>query len=587
MTVMTGADALTKSLEEYGTELVVGFIGHSTHEIANAVGRAGIRTVNPATELGGAYMLNAYNHLKGRPAAAGIWHTVGALLPPAAIYEAAAGRIPVVHIGLDIDSRLKGREPIQEIPYESFRGITRLTERVERPDKIPEAVHRAFHAAQGIPAGPVYIDIPFDVTIDEADVSIPHGWVAPRMEALAPARDVEETARELLAARRPVIIAGGGVVIAEAGEEVRRLAELAGVPFITTTTSQGVISEDHPLALGTAGMAGWQCANEALAEADFVLVLGSRLADWGQAQGWMAKLAGRIVQVDSDQSRLGGFYFPARAIVADAKSFADQLTEAVRASEGFEPVRLEESETVRRVGERRDAWRTYVDGEAADDRFPVNPWRIMGEVRQILGPDDIVVSDIGNHAGWVLCGTVLHRPKRLLLSFGAGVLGSAFPMGIGAKLAEPSSNVIVGTGDGAFQYHMNELRVAMAHDLPLVVVVFNNGSYGANHEMMTNAYGGSDWTHFDNPDYAMIARAYGAMGERLERADDVGPALERAVESGKPYVIDVPINREMGWPSNGASGPNLYPARRRYPSDSSGVIAIGERSPTGVAAVPA
>lgn len=576
MTVMRGADAITATLMAYGTDLVVGFIGHSTHEIADAIGRSDVKTINPATELGGAHILNGYNYVKGRPAGVGIWHTCGALLLPAALAEAAAGQIPVVHIALDVDSRLKDREPIQEIPWQSFEPMTRFTTRVERAEKLPEAVHNAFQAAQGVPPGPVFIDIPFDITIDEAEVIIPNGWRPVRQRGGAAEADVREAARLLVAAENPVFLVGGGVVLSEAGEELRALAELAGVPFVTTTTAQGVVSEDHPLSLGTAGFAGWQCANDTLAGADLVLVLGSRLADWGYAQGWQAELTATMVQVDTDVQRLGDFYATQLSIVADVKTFVLQLTDELPRTDGFSATPFAEKASVQRAQARKLQWRASIDARGDDDRFPMSPWRVMRDLREVLGPDDILVTDIGNHSSWLLAGTVLHKPRRVVLSAGAGVLGSGFPMGLGAKLAEPESLVVVGTGDGAFQYHLNELRVAIEHDLAIVIVVFNDGGYGANREMMTGAYGQSQWTEFENPDYVMIARAYGAEGERIDRTEDLPAALARAVAAGKPYIIDVPISIETGGPANNAVGPVLFPEARQATSGPYGVRRLGE-----------
>lgn len=573
MSSISGAEAIVLTLREYGTEIVFGFIGHSTHEIANAVAESGIPTVNPATELGGAYMLTAYNYLKGRPAAVGIWHTVGSLLLPPALQEASSSRIPAVHIGLNADSRLTNRDGLQQVPAGAFAPVTRLTTRVERVDMIGDILHKAFQAAQGRPSGAVFVDIPFDITTDRGKVNIPSGWTLPS-RAVPTAEDVAATVSAIRSAHRPVIIVGGGAVSSDAGPEIVRLAEMASIPVVGTTTAQGLVPETHPLALGTAGQAGWTSANDTLAEADLAIVLGSRLSDWGIAEGFTARLPKTLVQVDTDVQRLGEVYFPTVPVVADVREFVRAVNEALE-HEDLEPLRAGRSKYIDVVTDRKKQWRDYIVEEGVDDRFPLNPWRVQAELAEVMDEDSILVSDIGNHTSWNLQGTVLTKPRRILLSFGEAVLGSGVPMGIGAKLAEPDTKVFVATGDGAVQYHLNELRVAAEHGLQIVIIVYNNDAYDANEQMMTSKFGRGAWTKFTNPDYVGIVKAYGGDGERITSAADLGPALKRGLASEGAYIIDVPIDVNVRLVDNHVSGPAFILPGRDIPADESGVRGAG------------
>ncbi|MDB5583078.1 MAG: Cyclohexane,2-dione hydrolase [Bradyrhizobium sp.] len=575
MALISGATAIVQTLKEYGAEIIFGFIGHSTHEIANTVAESGIRTINPATELGGAYMAIAYNYLRDAPAAVGIWHTVGSLLVVPALQEANSSRIPSVHLGFNADSRLTHRDGLQQVPSSLFDHVTRFNARVERVDKIGETIHRAFKAAQGIPVGAAYVDIPFDIAADRSEIFVPRGWRSPEMRTPPSLSDVAETVRLLRAAKRPLIIVGGGAVRSGAGPEISRLVELLGIPFVTTTTAQGIVPETHPLALGTAGMAGWTCANDAVKEADFLVVLGSRLADWGIAQGFTARLA-PMVQVDLDLARLGEFYFPALPVVADVRDFVMALNDELETAADVTELRSAHNDYRALSARRKSDWHAFIDAQGTDNQFPASPWRIMAEVRAAMSVDDILVADIGNHSWWVLQGTVMAKPRKILMSLGEGVLGSAVPMGIGAKLAHPESAVFVATGDGAAQYHLNELRVAVEHDVPVIIVIFNNGMYDANEQMMRGKFGKGSWTKFNNPDYVGIARAYGADGEKITTVADIGPALKRAIASGKPYVIDVPISIEIPFVDNHASGPIFMIDGREIPADTTGTLVAGE-----------
>lgn len=577
-----GADLIIETLEECGAEQIFGFIGHSTHVIANAVSKSSLakKVANPTTELAGSHMVNGYNYVKDAPAAVGLWHTVGNLLTHAGMMEARSGRIPAVHIGLNSDSRLNGRrEGCQQVPWQMFNPIALSTQRVERLDKVGEAVAEAFRIADGTPGGPAYVDIPFDLTadmIEEAGV-VPRGGKAAHGVMTATPDDVRETAKQLLAAKNPVIIAGGGVARSNAGAALLKLAELAGVPVVTTSTAQGVIPEVHPLAMGSAGFCGWRSANEMVGAADFALVIGSRLADWGIAQGYITKLP-KFVHVDADRAVLGSFYYPHLSIVADAKAFIEQLTEVVPSTAGFKAMPYQDRENVRQAGEFRNSWFAWVEEQGRRDEMPASMWRVMAEVRKVIRPEDIFVTDIGNHTLPMMGGVVMHKPRRLVSSFAEGVLGCGVPMAIGAQLAEPNSRVFLGTGDGAFYYHSNELRVAVEHNLPLIMMVFTNDSYGANYTLMNYQFNQENWTQFKNPDWVAVAKAFGAEGESIRKTGDLAGALQRALNSGKPYVIEIPVTKQEGLASDnvGGVGPNLLPKGKVVALDNVGHMYAGE-----------
>lgn len=576
MTILSGAQAVVETLKEYGAEILFGYIGHTTHDVAVAASQAGIRTVNPATELGGAYMAVAYNYMRNAPAAVGVWHTVGSLLIAPALREANSSRIPSVHLGFNADSRLTHRDGLQQVPSAMFDHVTRFNARIERVDKVGEIIHRAFQAAQGFPAGAAYVDITIDVAADRGDIVVPRAWRAPQLRIPPSAAAIAETAQLLREAKRPLLVIGGGAVRSDAGSEIVGLAEGLGIPFVTTTTAQGLIPDTHPLCLGPAGMAGWRCANDALKEADLLIVLGSRLSDWGISHGFTARLAPRMVQVDLDYGRLGEFYFPTVSIIADVRDFAASLSAAFADASDVKKLRSGRRDYLARAAESKAEWLSYMDTQCADNAVPVSGYRVMGELRGVMSPDDIIVSDIGRHSWYVLPTVLMQKPRKILMSFGEGLLGSAVPLGIGAKLAEPESTVFVATGDGGVQYHLNELRVAIEHGAPIVVIVFHDGVYGANEEMMRMKYGKGSWTTVPSPDYVQLFRAYGGDGERIACAEDVGFALRRAKASGKPYVIDVPTSPTAPFLDNHASGPVFLMGGRDIPADTAGTLMAGE-----------
>lgn len=574
MTKMRGADAILETLEELGTDLVLGYIGHTTQELADAMReRSTIRSMYPASEYGGAHVINGYNVVKGRPAAAGIWHTCGTMLIPSALYEGMTSRIPSVHLGLNVDGAFKDREAMQEMPHLAvLEGLTRYSTRVERPDKLPEALLRAFVRAQGSPAGPTFVDIPFDLTIDVADMTIPRGWSPPKHGG-ASAEKIRAAAELLVGAERPVLIVGGGAARAGAGDEVRELAELVGAPVTTTHTSQGLLPETHDLSLGSSGPIGWLCANQIISDADVVIAVGTRMSDWGWAQSYAADLPARLVHIDVDPAQIGNFYIPDIGIIGDARVVLRQLIEVVPSVAGFEQTDYHQRPAYEPARAAKEAWLRTMNERAESDQNPISPWRVIREVEKQLGPEDMIVSDAGNNTGWVFQGTTSERSNRLLTSYGAGILGAGFPMALGAKLAAPGANVVAAVGDGGFSYTSNEIAMAVREGIAVTVVVFNDGQLGANYGFMNYLYGKPSWTELNNPDFAALAKAYGADGERVDDPAAVGDAVERGIKSGSVYVIDVPITTEIGYPSTGCGGAVKWPPRE-WPADS-----IGTRAP--------
>ncbi|GCD91113.1 acetolactate synthase, large subunit, biosynthetic type [Nocardioides sp. LS1] len=575
MGLMRGADAILDTLEAGGTELLVGYIGHTTQELADAASeRKGMRTINPATELGGAHLINGYNYITGRASAAGLWHTCGTLMITSGLYEGLYSRIPSVHLGFNVDGGFQGRDSMQEMPnVDALKPLTRHAARVERPEKLPEAINRAIQRAHGTPAGPTFVDIPFDLTVDVAEMEIPTGWPATVNRAGADPELVRAAASLLLSAERPVLIVGGGAVTSQADAEVLELAELAGVAVTTTFTSQGIVPETHPLSLGSSGPIGWPCANDAIAEADVVIAIGTRMSEWGYGRSYTAALPGRLVHIDTDANQIGAFYFPELGIVGDARTVLRQLIEAVRQDASFVPSPYNERPNYQRLAESKEKWATERRERAAVTDSPTSPWRVVSAIESALGPDDYLVSDSGNNTGWMFQGTTANRSRRLTASFGAGVLGPGLPMALGVKLARPDSNVVVGVGDGGFGYSHNEIALALRENIPVTVVVFNDGALGANKGFMEYLYGKPSWTDLNNPDFVALARAYGADGERVEDAGDLDAALKRGVGSGTLYVIDVPIGEEFEYPATGPGGKVKWPPRQ-WPGD-----VIGTRVP--------
>lgn len=570
--IQRGADAVVDALVANDVELVVGFIGHTSHEIADALSqRNEIRSFHPVTEFGGAQIVTGYNMAKGRGAAVGIWHTVGSLVAAAGVFEANECRVQALHIGFNVDGALKGRDAFQDTPNERvFPGLCRHFSRVERPDKIPEAIHHALRAIGGPRGGAAFLDIPFDLGIDKA-----HMPEAVRRPVVRPSAvhsdDVWQIVGMLKAAKRPFILAGGGVVAAGATGQLQRLAELVGAPVSTTLTAMGALPHSHPLSVGPSGVIGWPVAHELARDADLFIAIGCRLADWGYAQAWAERPPANLVHIDSDPTQLGQIYTPTLAIAADVGNALDQIVAGVRQDGTIGP----HADYLARVAKGKAAWLEDLGSRWRDDQFPLSPWRVVHELQNALGSDGVIVTDVGNNAAWVFQGMLFERTRHLIAPFGAGVLGSALPLALGAKLAKPESPVAVVTGDGGFQYTLNEIATAVRENIPVVILVLNDGLLGASDGYMRYLYGHAQWVELHNPDFTMLAKAYGAGGERIESVDQLAPAIARGVASNGVYVIDLPVSRTFTHPTTGV-GPTVRWEAREWPSDVTGMHMPGD-----------
>jgi acetolactate synthase-1/2/3 large subunit len=570
---MRGADAVVKTLVAHGTRLVIGYVGHSVQEIGDALlDEPSIRTFHPRTEMGGGYIVNGYNKVKGRAEAVAVWHTVGSYVATVTLYDALCDRVPSVTIGANVPTRLKDRDAMQEMRnVEVFRSITKYCTRVERPDKIPDALHRAFQMAETGRRGPAFVDLPFDLAVDQADITLPDPWSPPAYRPAADQDSVAEACRLLLAAKRPVLVAGGGC--ADAADEVRELAELLQMPVATSSVSKGLLPEDHPLSVGVAGAVGWPVANDCVARADVVLAAGYRFGDWGYAQGYIADMPGRLIHIDLDPAELDRFYYAAVPILADARRALRQIIDTLKAQLG----------TPRRAGlngewvQARAEWLKQMAARESVDSTPASPWRVMRELRRALKPDAYVVTDVGNNAAWVIQGFQALAPNRLLMPNGLGALGTAFPLALGAKLADPAADVLCVTGDGGFHYTLTELATAVQQDIPVVVVVLNDGFLGANRGIAEHIFGGRyQWVAINDPDFVALARAFGADGERVQEPGAIADAVRRGLKARIPYVVDLAIDPTIPYPQTGHGAVRWAPVL--WPKDPTGSKDPGDLS---------
>lgn len=542
------ADLVARVLRDAGIDMVFGISGGHTGRIFRGLEKQqnAIRTVLVREESLGGVMAEVYGRLRRKPGVLigqGPWVLGNGLLGTLEAHLSSSPMLLLTDFSDPPHLTLHG-------PYQSatgdygawdartaFRGVTKQVFQALEPASAVQATQLAIkHALAGEP-GPVaviYSLASLSGTVDPT--SEPRLYATslylPPAPTGADARAVEAAARAVAAARRPVVIAGNGVRIAQAYDQLERLAGALGLPVVTTASGKGVFAETHPLALGVFGTFGTAAANAAVAEADLVLVVGSKLGASDTARENPALLdpaRQTFVQIDVEP-RNASWSFPAEhVLIGDAALVLSQLQDAV----GADAAERREA-GVRRVAGHR-AEHGYFDQPAyRSPNAPIHPQRIIGELRRNLPPEAIVTCDAGENRILMTHFYQTQRAGGFLQAAGSGPMGFAIPAALGAKLVHPDRPVLAICGDGGFAMSMNGLMTALEQDIPIVVVVFNNKALG-----WVLHGGGPFAAEFRDFDHAAIARAMGCGGIRVSDPDRLGPAIREAIASRQPTVIDV------------------------------------------------
>ena len=401
----------------------------------------------------------------------------------------------------------------------------------------------AFRATLSGRPRPVHLDLHVDAMIgtgeeETADIYPPARYRADR-GPVAQAELIEQAARMLVEAERPLIHPGGGAMRSGAWDEVRELAEYLSAPVTTSQGARGMIPEDHPLCLIPGGYGGLG----AQAVADAVLLIGGRLGDvdfWGQPPYWGEPDQQKFIQIEIEPQVVGLNRPVDLALIGDAKATLRALIDAVKRLTNPIPERPD----MPQCRATQDAWLGQFESDAASDNKPIHPLRLMRDVRAFFPRDAIAVVDGGNTNVWAHYLNRVYAPRSFLWAADSGQLGTGLPYAIGAKLAAPNRPVYAICGDGAFALNMQELETAARLKLPFVVVIANDCQWGMIKGAQMAAYDaryiGVD---FDDVRYDLVAQAMGCHGERVEAPAEITPALQRAVKSGKPAVLDVLVDK--------------------------------------------
>ncbi len=575
MQQLTGAQSLVRSLEQQGVEVVFGLPGGAILPAYDPLLSSSLRHVLVRHEQGAGHAAEGYAWATGRVGVCMATSGPGATNLVTALADAYMDSVPIVAITGQVPSAMIGSDAFQEADITGITlPITKHNELVTDIERIPAAVAEAFHIASTGRPGPVLIDLPKDVLQATAPwradqwpppMDLP-GYRLPGPPSMAAIRAAVQLLRR---ARRPVLYVGGGVIKSDSHAELLRLAEMAHAPVTTTLMARGAFPDNHPLALGMPGMHGCYPAVAALQEADLIVALGARFDD--RVTGKLADFAprARIVHADIDPAEIGKNRKPDVAIVGDLKLTLAGLADTMATTGG--PRGGPGGSAPQGGAEAPDtaAWLAVLDNwkrqfplrYSQDADGPLKPQHVVERLSALTGGDAVVIAGVGQHQMHAAQHYSFSKPRSWINSGGLGTMGFAVPAAMGAQVGRPGELVVAIDGDGCFQMTAQELATCAIEKLPIKVMLFNNGFLGMVRQWQELFYD-ERYSEVELgtaiPDYVKLAEAYGCIGLRCERADEVDAVLDKALAPADvPVVVDFRVHdREGVFPMVPAGQPN-------------------------------
>lgn len=527
---MNTAELLVRCLENEGVRYVFGLPGEENLHVLEALSHSSIQFITTRHEQGAAFMADVYGRLTGKAGVCLSTLGPGATNLMTGVADANLDRAPLVAITGQVGTDRMHIESHQYLDLVAmFAPVTKWNAQIVRPTNTPEIVRKAFKIAQAEKPGAVHIDLPENI----AAMPAPGKPLAKdnKERTYASFQSIEKAADIIAQAENPLILVGNGAIRAHASEFLTDFATRLNIPVANTFMGKGVIRYTHPLALWAVGLQQRDYISCGFDRADLVIAIGYDLIEYSPKK-WNPDGTIPIVHIGSTPAEVDSSYIPVVEVVGDISDSLKELLYRVHRTEKPDPYALEL---------RADIRADYVQ-YAKDEGFPIKPQKIIYDLRQVMGPDDIVISDVGAHKMWMARHYHCERPNTCIISNGFAAMGIAIPGAIAAKLVHPERRVVAVTGDGGFMMNCQELETALRVGTPFVTLIFNDGGYGLIEWKQINHFGHSTFIKFGNPDFVKLAESMGLKGYRVESCLDFIPILKDALEQDVPTVIDCPVD---------------------------------------------
>lgn len=537
-----GSEAVTDALLASGVDTVFGYTGGSVAALTRTMFDSDLRTIGARTELGAAWMSYGYNRVKRRAASALVTWAVGALHAAPALMGAKQDGTPLLHLVADNPPAMEGRDSLQDSVdlYPSLLPLSKYNRKVTTAEDLPVIVRQAVKEASSGRFGPSVLHVAQTAMYESTTMA-----VEPLTLPSPPSPSAEDVARTwdlITKAERPVFYVGAGVHQADAAAELTELAELAGIPVVSTSWGgRGVLRDDHVLYAGPSGSFGWRSANDTLQSADFWLAIGTSFTQMSTGS-WTLQKPQTVVHVDIHTYEVGKIFNPTLGIVSDAKKFLRMLLDHARSVGGAPETTSWRDEVEAKKAEWFRAREQGFDGT----EVPINQYFLIDTLSKELPTDSIVVADSGGNA-FAFYRAFEYKTVTPMVQGGRYMsLGVSLPAAIGAKLAAPERTVVSYHGDGGFYYDFAELATLTDQGIKVIVILDDNRALMANRSGAKASGIPNPWAEVpEDTDFVKVAEGLGVPGEAVTTPDQIVPAIRRALAAEGSYLIDVHTDREL------------------------------------------
>jgi len=540
---MTGAQILMTMLKQEGVDTIFGFPGGAVIDIYDELARTDIRHILVRHEQGAVHAADGYARASGKVGVCLVTSGPGATNTVTGIASAHADSIPIVVLTGQVPTHLIGNDALQEVDIVGItRPCTKHNYLIKSLDDLAPALKEAFHIARSGRPGPVLVDIPKNIANGRTEFQPPgENRMRPYTTPPQPhAKQLRTVAALIRKARRPLIFAGGGVILAGGSEELTRLARQTQMPVTTSLMGLGGFPGEDPLFLGMIGMHGTYAANTSTGACDLMLAVGVRFDDrvTGKTDAFAAQAT--IVHIDIDPTSIRKNVPVSVPLVGDCRISLQQLNQLLADTpiQNLAPRRKEWLERIAQWKASRPL--AYQQGET------IKPQYVVEQVYALTRGEAIITTEVGQNQMWAAQFYRFNRPNHFITSGGLGTMGFGLPAAIGAQIACPDKTVIDIAGDGSIQMNIQEMATAVQYNLPVKIVILNNGYLGMVRQWQELFYGGRYSSTRMNvaPDFVKLAEAYGAMGLRATRPEEVAAVLREGLSVRRPVLMDFTVDAE-------------------------------------------
>ncbi len=525
---MKASELFIRSLENENVEYIFGIPGEENLDVMDALLESKIQFITTRHEQGAAFMADVYGRLTGRAGVCLATLGPGATNLITGVADANMDHAPLVAIAGQASTNRLHKESHQVLDLEAmFLPITKYATRIVGPEVIPEIVRKAFKLAQTEKTGACFIEFPENIAemdIDETPLHVKHA-----MPPEPAAEQIERAAELISTAKNPIILAGNGVVRAQASKALANFADTLGIPVANTFMAKGVIPFRHPMALGSVGLQSNDYASSGFSTADVIICIGYDMVEY-HPYLWHPSRDRTIIHIDTTHAEVDAYYSVILGVIGNINHSLNRIA-ALSTPHQDKTMRTLRDSLIKEMNQHRD-----------DVEFPVKPQKIIWDLRTAMELDDIVICDVGAHKMWMSRMFRCEYPNTCIISNGFASMGIAVPGAIAAKLAHPERKIVAVTGDAGFLMNSQEIETAMRLNIAIVILIWNDASYGLIEWKQQNQYGRTSNVKFTNPDFVQYAQSFGAEGIRIEKTEQLMPALQAALDRDTVTIIDCPVD---------------------------------------------